>query len=71
MITHPEPYGHLARKESTVPLWTRVRARSRTLFAVDRTPYEMALVFEALQDANERVEALEEQLREMRLAHGL
>lgn len=63
----PVPSGGYCAKRSSTPLWMRVRARASAIFMTDRTPHEMALVFEALQDAHIRIEALEKANEVLRL----
>lgn len=66
-IVRPGAYGDYRQGQSSTPLWDRVRNRARILFSVDRTPHEQGLIFEALQDANLRIRALERREESRRL----
>lgn len=66
-IARPNAYGAYQQGQSSTPLWDRVRNRARILFSVDRTPHEQGLIFEALQDANLRIVALEKREEALRL----
>lgn len=65
-IVLPSSYDTFHYKDSDTPLWDRIRNRCRIIFSTDRTPHEMVLIFEALQDANLRLEELEKAYKELR-----
>lgn len=66
-IVRPASVDTYHYKSSGTPLWTRVRNRAKVIFSTERTSHEMVLVFEALQDAHNRIEALEKERDAMRV----